>query len=256
MHRMMLLAVTCAAAAFATTSSGHAAVINILPGMDDTIYAEQLDNNNGAATQMAVGRRNNATELRRGLLWFDIASELPAGVTIVDVILTMSQPPVGQPAAQRVDLFRLTAPWQEGGNSTANPPAGGAPATNGSATWRYSAFNTTEWTTPGGDFDPLSRAFAMVHGDSIDTVHTWSSALLVTDVQNWLDNPGQNHGWIAIGVESANNLMRRFYSREAAGGPVVADDIRPALTITYIPQPASIGLLALGACGMLLRRGR
>lgn len=254
MCRALFLILAAVVVAASVTSSSKASFISVLPGMDDTIYGDQLDNNNGAATQMAVGRRNSASELRRGLLWFDVASALPAGVTVTDVILTMTQPPVGQPASQRVDLYRMTGAWQEGGNFTANPPAGGAPATEGSVTWRYSAFDSAEWSTPGGDFDPLSRAFAMVHGDSIDTVHTWTSALLVSDVQNWLDNPGQNFGWIALGVENANNQMRRFYSREAAGGAIVPGDIRPVLTITYIPEPASAVLLGLGLVATRRRR--
>jgi hypothetical protein len=51
---------------------------------------------------------------------------------------------------------------------------GGAVATNGGATWNARFFNTTAWTTPGGDFAGPASASQPVSGSS-GTV-TFSSA--------------------------------------------------------------------------------
>src|SRR3990172_8140426 len=53
---------------------------------------------------------------------------------------------------------------------------------------------------------------------------------MVADVQDWLDNPAANFGWIVMGNEGTVETAKRFDSKEntTAGN-------RPSLTITYTP---------------------
>jgi hypothetical protein len=55
---------------------------------------------------------------------------------------------------------------------------------------------------------------------------------MVVDVQQWLDTPETDFGWMLIGGENANGTAKRFDTRENS---VV--DHRPALTITYTLPP-------------------
>ena len=170
-------------------SSVNAAIINIMPSKDNTLYeydAAEGDHSNGAGLHFFAGE-NGMGELRRGVLAFDLAGTIPAGSTITAVSLTMnmSMTPTG---AQTVELHKLLADWGEG---TSHAPMGegdGAPATPNDATWRHRFFDSVFWTTQGGDFSAMVSASQSVGGTG---QYTWSSAQMVADVQSWLDNPGQ-----------------------------------------------------------------
>ena len=76
-----------------------------------------------------------------------------------------------------------------------------------------------------------------------------SSAELVNDVQYWLDNPGQNHGWmLKLADESVDFTSRRFGASE---GPDAA-----ILSIQYamVPEPGTMLLMGLGGGAIWLRR--
>ena len=53
---------------------------------------------------------------------------------------------------------------------------------------------------------------------------------MVTDVQQWLDSPATNFGWIMLGNESAGQTAQRFGGKNA-----VAPETPPQLTIQYDP---------------------
>ena len=75
--------------------------------------------------------------------------------------------------------------------------------------------------------------------------NSWSSAQLTADVQLFLDQPGDNHGWILIGTETAN--ARRFDSRS---GPTPAN--HPMLSIEFAPPVPSLAPLALALLVVLM----
>jgi hypothetical protein len=207
--------------------SVSAAIINIVPSKDNTLYEydpAEGDHSNGAGFHFFAGE-NGMGELRRGVLAFDIAGTIPAGSTITAVSLTMnmSMTPAG---ALTVELHNLLADWGEG---TSHAPMGegdGAPATPDDATWRHRFFDSVFWTTQGGDFLATVSASQSVGGVG---QYTWSSAQMVVDVQSWLDNPASNFGWLVLGNETAIATAKRFDTRESASPPV--------LTIQYIPGP-------------------
>lgn len=59
--------------------------------------------------------------------------------------------------------------------------------------------------------------------------YTWSStSALVADIQNWLDNPDSNFGWLVLGDETGNRTTKRLDSRENE-----SEENRPVLTIKY-----------------------
>src|SRR5438067_10564534 len=207
-----------------------ALTISIMPSKDNTLYEydpAEGDHSNGAGFHFFAGE-NGMGELRRGVLAFDIAGNIPAGSTITAVSLTMnmSMTPAG---AETIELHKLVADWGEG---TSHAPMGegdGAPATPNDATWRHRFFDTIFWTMQGGDFSATVSASQSVGGVG---QYTWSSAQMVADVQLWLDSPTSNFGWLVLGDETASATAKRFDTRESASPPV--------LTIQYIPGPRVI----------------
>jgi hypothetical protein len=71
---------------------------------------------------------------------------------------------------------------------------------------------------------------------------------MAADVQDWLDSPASNFGWILIGDEATPFSAKRYASSD---NPVVED--RPTLTVDYTAAPAGSGSidgpLAVGKSG-------
>lgn len=215
-----------------------AAIINITPSKDNTLYEydpAEGDLSNGAGFHFFAGE-NAMGELRRGVLAFDIVGTIPAGSTITAVSLTMnmSMTPAG---ALTVELHKLLADWGEG---TSHAPMGegdGAPATPNDATWRHRFFDSIFWTTQGGDFSATISASQSVDGIG---QYTWNSAQMVADVQLWLDNPASNFGWLVLGDETTSATAKRFDTRESASPPVLTIQytLGPRVMPTPRPRPS------------------
>lgn len=68
--------------------------VDIEAGRDNTLYETTTGNrSNGAGVQINAGRAGsgaNGGAIRRGLLWFDVEGNIPAGAQIQSVELTLS----------------------------------------------------------------------------------------------------------------------------------------------------------------------
>jgi hypothetical protein len=212
------------------------------PSKDNTLYQSPAGNiSNGAGSYFIAGRDGlmGGGAIRRGVIAFDIAGNIPAGATInsVSLRLNMDQTRGGTAA---VRLARLTADWGEGTSNADGSPGQGTLATTNDATWVYRFFNTTAtWTNPGGDFVSTVSAFTFVGGFGF---YTWGSTTqMVADVQGWLNTPSSNFGWILLGDESAIQTAKRFDSKENA---TAAN--RPMLTIDYTSTSTASTLQVAG----------
>jgi hypothetical protein len=227
---LLLLLLTAAASA----SAAHAETTTAGAGRDNTLYQSATGSlSNGIGSGVFAGRTAQATNsIRRGLVWFDVAAAVPAGATIsaVQLKLTMSQTSSG---AMNVALHRVNAAWGEGASDAGPAGGSGAPAQAGDATWLHRVYPGTLWASPGGDFAAVASATRPVDeaGD-----YVWDSTPgLVADVQTWLDQPADNHGWLLRGNEAAAQTVKKFESRESTDPA-----FRPALTIQYsLPVPVA-----------------
>ncbi len=199
--------------------------VSILASADNTIYENPSGNSNALGQNIFSGN-NGGGSPRRGLIKFDVASLIPAGVTITSASLTLNCN-VSRSLPDEVFLHKLLSPWGEG-TSDAGGGGGdgvGVPATANDATWLNSFFPSVFWTNPGSDFNATSSASVSVSNLGF---YTWQSAQMVDDVQSWLDLPASNNGWILICNESTVATARKFGSRE---NTTVAN--RPVLSVTY-----------------------
>jgi hypothetical protein len=228
MGRARLIALVVAAAlGYLGRSSASAGTVNINPSKDNTLYEYDPldgDKSNALGFHFFAGE-TGMNELRRGVLAFDIAGNIPPGSTITAVSLSLNMSRTPTNTAYSLELHKLLADWGEGTSMASGEEGDGAPATPNDPTWRHRFFDTIFWNTEGGDFSPTVTASQMVGAIG---QYTWSSAQMVADVQGWLDNPATNFGWLMLGDESVFLTAKRFDTRESASPPVLA--------ITYIPS--------------------
>ena len=175
-------------------------------------------------------------ELRRGVLAFDIAGNIPAGSTILGVTLSLNMSRTADNTARTIELHKLLADWGEGTSVAPGEEGDGAPATTNDATWRHRFFDTIFWTTEGGDFSATVSASQSVGAVGM---YMWSSSQMVADVQSWLDDPATNFGWLVLGDESVSATAKRFDTRESASPPVLTIQFRPAPAPRPRPNSAS-----------------
>jgi hypothetical protein len=200
--------------------------VTIESARDNTLYEPNIAPlSNGAGSYMFAGRSGDGLR-KRGLIMFDIAgSGIPAGSVITSTILELSMSrTIAGP--EQVGLHRVRSDWGEGTSDAAGGEGGGAAATPGDATWLYTFFNTDFWINPGGDFLAVASDTQVIADIG---QYTWgSTAGMVADVQNWLDSPAENFGWLLLGNESSPTTAKRFNTREFPR----ADD-RPKLIVQY-----------------------
>lgn len=225
-------AAACALACSPSTATAATATLSAVA--DNTIFSDNTGNSAGASPDIYAGRTNTGTtpdfSFRRALIRFDL-SAIPAGSTItaVSLRLTLNRSNSG---SRPTTLHRLTASWGEGTSPGAQGIGSAAVAPD--ATWIRRLFNTTSWTTPGGDYIAAASATTNTNGNGN---YTWSGATMVADCQGWLNNSANNFGWIIRGDETFNGSAKRYASR--TNGTAAS---RPQLTITYDPPPTA------GAC--------
>ncbi len=217
---------------------GLAATVVLEPSEDNSMFEEDGALSNGAGIYLFMGITADGFA-RRALLRFDIAGNVPAGATITDATLSfqVNREPSGGAPDGLASLYRSQAPWGEEGSDAAGDEGMGAPAEPGDATWVFRTFNTVRWVTPGGELVQPVVDTELISGLG---VYQFDGPELVTELQDMLEVPATNFGFIVVGDETGDRTARRFASRE---NPNASE--RPQLTIEYTPlvpvDEASVG---------------
>ena len=227
--------IVCVVALALTTAPAE--VVTIPASKDNTLYEDASGSlSNGAGKDFFVGRTSTFTNtVRRAVIAFDVAVNVPAGATIDSVTLTLhlSRAPF-LPGDTPVELRRLLADWGEGTSNPIGQEGGGAPATSGDATWLHRFFNTVFWNSPGGDFSTTVSASRLVRDVAF---YTWGPTdRMRADVQGWLDDPATNFGWLLLGNEIPLETARAFDSRQG-----IDPSLRPSLTINFTAAATGAG---------------
>ena len=233
----MFVVLTLASALVCTAANSvNVSIINITPSKDNTLYEydpAEGDMSNALGFHFFAGETAMA-ELRRGVLAFDIAGQIPPGSTITAVTLSLNMSKTPLDDARTVELHKLLADWGEGTSMAPGEEGDGAPATPNDATWRHRFFDSVFWTNEGGDFSATASASQLVGPIG---QYTWTSTQMVADVQSWLDDPGSNFGWLVLGDESTILTSKRFDTRESASPPVLIIQYTPGPRVLPTPRP-------------------
>ena len=237
MDRKRLFALVVAAALSSLGGSlASAGIVNINPSKDNTLYEYDPldgDRSNALGFHFFAGE-TGMNELRRGVLAFDIAGNIPLGATITAASLSLNMSRTPTNTAYVMELRKLLADWGEGTSIAPGEEGDGAPATPNDATWRHRFFDTIFWSAQGGDFSATVSASQLVGPVG---QYTWSSAQMVADVQAWLDNPASNLGWLVLGDETAIATAKRFDTRESASPPMLTIEFTRAPRVAPSPRP-------------------
>jgi len=206
------------------SSTALGQTLMVFPSKDNTLYettGTQLSN--GQGIYMFTGLTGTG-EARRALVAFDL-SAIPSNATITSVSLSLFLTrPRSDLSAETITLHKVLKNWGEGASNAGDPGGGGTTAQAGDATWLYNSFNTSFWTTPGGDFAAAISASTSVSTNN--RAYTWSGSGMVADVQSWIADPASNFGWLIAGNEGSGQTAQRFLTGESASN-------RPQLTVTY-----------------------
>jgi hypothetical protein len=180
--------------------------LNGYAGAADTyINSDAPDTNYGASAELDV--RTNDTMAT--LLYFDLTSQIPAGVTIQSATLSVyAYQRVPSTASLTARLYRMLRAWNV--NET---------------TWNSATLAET-WGLPGANDTVSDRS------DTPTVSATWNSTGLKTfnvtnPVQTWYADPASNRGVVIKGYGTAGRLFRQRSSEFAT----IA--MRPKLVIVY-----------------------
>jgi hypothetical protein len=229
-------------------SATSADTITLVPSRDTTIFGDLPVNSDGAGRSMFVGKTAQGA-LRRALIGFDIAGNIPAGsiITSVELRLVLDGKAQNESIMRPIELRRLLADWGEGttGRGTGGQATGKgfpAPADGTTATWSHRFYKTMPWTQAGGDFEATASGTTMV-GITRNMPAVWNSSPgMVNDVQSWLNDPASNFGWLLLGDESTTATARIFFTREAQN-----NGQWPSLVVTFTPPHTATTRLVVSA---------
>jgi hypothetical protein len=207
-------------------TAGHATTASVDAVADNTLYPSSMGaRSNGIGQHFFAGRTAESdSALRRGLVRFDVGTDLPPDATVLSATLMLHLSTTGS-GARPVRVHRVLGAWGEGTSDAPLQEGAGTAATPGDATWIHRVRPSLFWSMPGGDFTPMPSASMDVAGVGD---YAWSSPQLAADVQAWVANPGSEFGWILIGDEGFPATTKRFDSRENPDSAV-----RPRLLVEF-----------------------
>lgn len=215
-------------------SAAELQTLRIVASADNTLYQDpEGDVSNGAGAFMLAGRLNAPeNSIRRLLLYFDVAGQLPHGAIVEQASLSLYLER-GNGGVRVLRLHQLVSDWGEGASAVTGGGQG-APAQPGDATWQHTFYPDALWGRDGGRYVGRVSASQAVGDPVVDEIdapgnYTWSSTdRMVDDVRRWQRHPEKNFGWILIGDETVPQTVKRFSSREH-----VDPDLRPVLELHY-----------------------
>ena len=202
--------------------------VTLTADKDNTLYdAPSGLISNGFGTGIFVGMDSGSMIRRRALVSFNVAGTVPAGATILSAELRLVVAQTTAPA-QVITVRRVTQLWGEANSVPFGGGGGGAVALPGDATWSHAILPTNLWNQPGGDFVPYGNTSILVGGTG---PYVWpSNSEMIADVQQWLDSPSNNFGWLLHDEEvPMTQSAKRFDSRHVSNAAN-----RPKLILTYV----------------------
>ncbi|HUW82423.1 MAG TPA: Calx-beta domain-containing protein, partial [Phycisphaerae bacterium] len=186
---------------------------------DNYMQSVTPDVNFGTYERLRVTGYADQGDIQRGLVRFDL-SGIPTATPITSATLWLYSydPAKCLGSTGFYGAYRLTTDWSETA-STWNSP----------------------WTTAGGDFEATADGTAAKQPAS--AVPCWYSFNVTTRVQQWINNPSGNYGWVIKCLDEESHNQDEFYQSDTADAAH-----RPKLFITDLSPdttpPAAITDLA------------
>ena len=224
----------------------RAQVVTLNPDQDNTLFESPTGSLSNGAGEGVFAGANGAGLLRRALVRFPVAANVPVGTQVVSAVLRLHASQ-GQFQAQPFTVHRVLQAWGEGAsNATLMGGGGGATAAAGDATWIHTFFSTSAWTMPGGDFD--ATVLAGAPSGALGWAEFGPTAELTQAVRDWTTGFKINDGFMIRGLEAGVATAVRFDSGEHFDA-----DVHPELVLTLAPLvdagAVPLGPMALRSAG-------
>jgi hypothetical protein len=199
-------------------------VVSAVPVMGDRVFQNGLNgytgcsdsymsagsptNNYGTNTRMSVTgyADQGATNVQRGLVKFDVSS-IPSGTTIARATLYLYSYQVTGSTGY-YGAYALTR------NFTAN-----------GVTWN-TYDGTNAWTTAGGDFNGTADGTSPKQS----VANVWYAFDVTSRVQQWINNPSSNYGWVIKCTDENLHNQDYFYQSDYA----TDTSLRPKLVVSDV----------------------
>ncbi|MCK4589625.1 MAG: DNRLRE domain-containing protein [Nanoarchaeota archaeon] len=192
----------------------------------DSYIRQQTPNSNyGGATDIRIGESASLYKAFRGIIWFNL-SHILNGTEIESVSLSLYfyNIPGGDDTGNRThNVHRVqqspARPWEEL-----------------EVTW--DDYNSTNnWTTPGGDFNATPTNSQTFDSSALGS---WISYNVTTDVQDFINNPSTNFGWIIKDINETEDKTQRDYRSSEYGTAL----LRPKLEIVFDSKNPVVQLIS------------
>ena len=190
------------------TSISMASIVTNKPVQDATITEKTPDTADGTGVVITSGTCGSACGVlsSRALLKFNLSNSIPSNAVITSAALTVKVVNAGA-TSSTFDLRKLLRDWNE------------------SSTWNTRLAPSTLWTVSGASA-PVDFSSVITQTNFIPGVGTYtfaSNSNMVADVQEWVNNPTNNFGWIVISEsQGTGQTERKFSSREdSANAPTL-----------------------------------
>ena len=218
--------------------------------------SDGANTNNGGDTKLRIRTLHATNGERHALLaWPNLigaaADQIPAGATITSATLRLTTQS-NSAGSTWLQTGIVKKDWTEG--TAGGSVVYGGSYTNGGVTWNkaISTFDQTgevAWEIPSG-MGASDRTIPGIYGTGpasagVAGTEDWD---VTTFVQSCADGT-PNYGMFVWVDPASGGLNSEWHSRESA-----TTTARPMLVIDYVPEPASVGMLALGGLLALRRR--
>ena len=216
-------------------TSAFAVDVQIPASRDNTMWEGNGNRSSGSGPNLWAGK-NSLQTFRRCAVFFHLAPFIPSEATITSAVLRLSVDKTPNQPEFVHAVHRLTRDWGEGSSDSSSGGAfaggGGTQANNNDMTRTHNFWPASTWAIDGGDFVGVASASTLVGGPVLGDLTPsfyWSSSQTVVDVQEWLDVPSTNFGWIVVGDEGPVISVKRFISRESN-----ITNRRPTLLVGFV----------------------
>jgi hypothetical protein len=168
--------------------------------------------NFGSYERMRVTGYADQGDIQRGYIKFDVSS-IPAGTVIGRATLCLYSYDTTkmQGSTGFYGAHRITRNWND---LTMN--------------WNVADAGIS-WTTPGGDFEPAADALSPKYAPKVPSWYQWD---VTARVQEWINAPAGNYGWLIKAQNESSHLQDQFYQADTANSMY-----RPKLIISDYADP-------------------